>query len=193
MEKVLIKKKEYVILEEDEHHVMKLERDGKFYYARQFPAKSSIYYDFLYARKKLANAGVNIPKLLIAEKKSGFVVFEWIPGPTIFDDICDHDLDEKILEKAFILNWHARTSKMRLDFNPHNFKYYNGELYYLAYTISSYKKDEDFSSKEFYYWLYTSKFKDYLIEQKLPVDQKRLKNDYERNKELVLLVVKYFK
>ena len=103
------------------------------------------------------------------------------------------DLDEKIIEQAFLQNYKARTNRLRLDFNPINFIYQDNTLYYMPFTFTQYVRDEDFTQKELRLWFYTKEFKDLLISKGLPIDQSRIKNEYVQNKEIVLLVVKYFR
>ena len=118
---------------------------------------------------------------------------EDIKGETIFEELCKHDLDEKIIEQAFLLNYKTRINRIRLDFNPDKFIYRDNKLYYLPFTFTEYIRDEDFTQKEIRLWFYTNEFKNLLIEKGLPLDKSRLKNEYERNKEIVLTVVKYFR
>lgn len=97
------------------------------------------------------------------------------------------------MEQVFIANFKARVNRIRLDFDPTNFIYKDGKLYYLPFTFTEYVRDADFTQKEIRLYFYTKEFKEFLISKGLPIDQSRLKNEYERNKEIVLTVVKYFR
>lgn len=193
MEDIVIKKKPYTVLEELGPHSYKVERDGTIYYAKQFGLADGMLSDFKYAHKRLKCANVKAPKLFVLDKKTGFVLLEYISGETVFERLVKEDLSEKIIEKAFQMNWLARTSGLLLHFNPQNFRIVNDDLYYLPFTFDTWSKAKDFSQIGIYQWFYTTQFRNMLIEKGIPIDKSRILNEYDRNKQLVLMVVKYYR
>ena len=193
MEYILVKKTNYEIVEKINSYLIRVRHDEKMYLVYDFSYNPELFLDFKFAYKRLKSSGVSIPNVYELDKKSYRAVTEDIKGPTVLDMLREKDLDEKIIEQAFILNYKARINRLRLNFDPINFIYKDNKLYYTPFTFTQYEREEDFTQKEFRLWFYTAEFKNYLIEKGLPVDKSRIKNEYERNKEIVLLVVKYFR
>ena len=169
------------------------DKDNNYYLAYDFKDNVEGFLDFKYAVKRLTAAGVKIPNVIKLDKKNYTALLELVEGDTVFDMLRNKDLDEKIIEKAFLQNYKARTNRLRLDFDPINFIYQNDKLYYMPFTFTQYEREQDFTQKELRLWFYTKEFKDLLMKKGLPIDQSRIKNEYVQNKEIVLLVVKYFR
>ena len=193
METITVKKDTYEVIERLNSYLVKVSKDNKEYLLYDFSDNINGFLDFKFAYKRLKGCGITIPTVYTLDKKNARAVVELVEGNTVFDDLRDHDLDEKIIEQVFIVNYKARMNRLRLDFNPEKFIYKNDKLYYLPFTFTNYVREEDFTQKEIRLWFYTTEFKNLLIEKGLPIDQSRLKNEYERNKEIVLTVVKYFR
>lgn len=193
MEIIEVKKKSYKVVEEVNSYTFLVSDDDKEYLVYNFDQNIDGFKDFKFANKRLKASNVTIPAVYVIDKKNHRFLVEYIKGDTVFDTLTKQDLDEKIIELCFNQNYRARINRMRLDFDPHNFIYQNDKLYYLPFTFTEYRREEDFTQKELRLWFYTNDFKDLLISKGLPIDKNRLKNEYERNKEIVLTVVKYFK
>ena len=193
MEVIDIKKEQYEVVERLNSYILKVKKDEQEYLVYDFSHHIEGFLDFKFAYKRLKSCGLTIPTVYKIDKKTARALVEVIKGPTIFDELREHDLDEKEIEQAFVANYKARINRIRLDFNPDKFIYQNDKLYYLPFTFTNYIREEDFTQKEIRLWFYTNEFKNLLIEKGLPIDKSRLKNEYERNKEIVLLVVKYFR
>ena len=188
-----IKKVNYEVLDELGPYLYRVKSNDKEYLAYDFSENRDGFFDFKFANKRLKGCGLAIPQVYELDKKTFRALVEDVKGPTVFDELCDHDLDEKIIEQAFIMNYKARTNRIRLDFDPRKFVLRDDKIYYTPFTFTNYVREEDFTQKELRLWFYTNEFKNLLIELGLPIDKSRLKNEYERNKEIVLLVVKYFR
>ena len=188
-----IKKKNYEVLNELGPYLYRVKSEEKEYLAYDFSSNLEGFSDFKFAQKRLKSIGIPTPRVLEIDKKNHTFLLEEVKGETVFDRLQKEDLDEKLIEQVFMLNYKARINRIRLDFNPSNFIISNDKLYYTPFTFTQYIRDEDFTQKEIRLWFYTAEFKNLLIEKGLPIDQSRLKNEYERNKEIVLLVVKYFR
>ena len=193
METIVVKKSEYEILERLKPFLLKVQKDNKLYMVYDFSNDRDHFLDLKFAIKRLKVTGINIPKLIDLDKKNLRAVVEYLDGPTAFDILREKDLDESIIEQVFIINYKARLNHLRLNFSPTKFIYQDEKLYYIPFTFSNYEREEDFTQKEIRLWFYTNEFKNMLIEKGLPIDQSRIKNEYERNKEIVLTVVKYFR
>lgn len=193
MTTLTVKKKDYDVIEEYGEYSMKVSKDGKTYFAKLLGHKTRAFSNFMYAFKRLKSANIFMPKRVVVDKKKGIVLSEFIEGKTVFEDLCEKDLEDIYYSKVFLMSYSARMSGIRLDFNPKNFKLVDGELYYLAYTFDVYSKAEDFSTNEAKYWFYTKEFRQLLIDEHINIDSKRIKNEYENNKEMVLKVVQYYR
>jgi len=193
MSEIIIKKKAYIKEEELNSYSYVASREGKKYLVYDFGGDYEHFSDFKFAAKRLKNSGVTIPEVIAIDKKSQRIVIEALEGRTPFDLLQEADLDEKILELAFILNYKARVNGLRLDFHPWNFVYANKTLYYIPFTFTSYIRDEDFTQREIRLWFYTKEFADELIKRGIPMDKNRLLSEFEQNKKMVLMVVKYFR
>lgn len=193
MEIIEVKNKSYKVVEEVNSYTFLVSDDNKNYLVYNFDQNIDGFKDFKFANKRLKASNVTIPAVYVIDKKNHRFLVEYIKGDTVFDTLTKQDLDEKIIELCFNQNYRARINRMRLDFDPVNFKYVDGKLYYLPFTFTEYSREADFTQKELRLWFYTNDFKELLISKGIPVDKSRLKNEYERNKEIVLTVVKYFK
>ena len=192
MDTVTVKKDSYEVIEQLNTYLYRVKKEDQEYMLYDFK-KHETFLDFKFANKRLKVAGVPIPKILVIDKKNGRAIGEVLNGERPFEMLQKADLDEKIIEQVFLINYKARLSGLRLDFDPRKFIYQDEKLYYTAFTFSQYYREEDFTQKEIRLWFYTNEFKNLLIEKGLPIDQSRMKNEYERNKEIVLTVVKYFR
>lgn len=190
---IVIKKKIYQVLEEINSYTYRVRKDDKIYDAVVFNDNKEGFNDFKFASKRLKNAGIKIPSVLVIDKKTCSFLLEHVEGPTCFDELVDHDLDEKIIEQIFIFNFKARMNGMRLDFNPLNFIDVNGTVYYTPFTFTQYIRAEDFTEKELRLWFYTKEFRDLLISKGIAIEKSRIANEFEQNKQIVLTVVKYFR
>lgn len=193
MDKLIVKKKEYEFVEEVSSYIARVTRDGKEYLVYHFENHKEDFDNFKFASKRLRNCGVPTPEVLVIDKKGMCFLVEPFKKETVFDMLVKEDLEEKIIEEVFVLNYKARVNKMNLDFNPQNFVWDNGVLIYTPFTFTSYTRDQDFSQKQLFLWFYTKEFEKMLKENNLPLQKNRLKNEFERNKEIVLLTVKYFR
>ena len=193
MEKVIIKKKEYNPIEELGEHTLLAENDGKKYIIKYLGVKTLAFSDFKYATKRIKAANVSSPKVVIIDKKTGCAVLEYIDGRTMYEELIDHDFDDNIYEQLFEMNWVARRSMLQLNFNPHNFRYSDGKIYYMPFTFDIYKRSNDFTENDLRLWFYTKEFEKLLINDGINLQKSRLLPDFELNKKIVLTVVKYYK
>ena len=193
MEEILVKQRNYEVIDRLSSYLLKVKKDDKTYLVYDFSSNPEGFGDFKFAYKRLKNSGVTIPTVYELDKKTCRALVEDVEGDTLFDTLCKRDLLDEEMEQVFIANFKTRVNRIRLDFDPTNFIYKDGKLYYLPFNFTEYVRDADFTQKEIRLYFYTKEFKALLISKGLPIDQSRLKNEYERNKEIVLTVVKYFR
>ena len=193
MEKVIIKKKEYTPIEELGENLLLAENNGVKYVIRFLGIKTDAFSDYKYSSKRMKTANISSPEVYCIDKKTGCAVMQYIDGPTMFDELVDHDFDDNIYQQIFNINWCARRMMLQLDFNPHNFRIQNGKIYYIPFTFDFYKKENDFSQKDLRLWFYTKELEELLRNDGILLQHSRLLNDYELNKKIVLTVVKYYR
>lgn len=193
MDTIEIKKESYQIIDRINSYLLKVKKEEKEYLVYDFSNNPEAFFDFKFAVKRFKSAGISTPKVIEIDKKNYRALVEYLIGKTAFDTLREVDIDEKIIDQVFFMNYRARINVMRLDFNPKKFIIKDDKLYYTPFTFTNYIRDEDFTQKEIRLWFYTNEFRDLLIKEGLPIDKSRLKNEFERNKEIVLTVVKYFR
>lgn len=193
MENIVIKKKEYTPIKELGDNTLLVENNGKKYVVKYLGIKTKAFDDFKYAVKRMKTCNVSVPEVFIIDKKTGYALLQYIYGKTVFEELIEHDLEEDIYAQAFFQNWLARKALIQLDFNPHNFRIMDGKLFYMPFTFSIYKKENDFSQTDLRLWFYTKEFEELLRNEEISLQKSRLLNDYEMNKKLVLTVVKYYR
>ena len=193
MEPVVIKKKEYTPIKELGENLLLAENDGKKYVIRFLGIKTDAFSDFKYSSKRMKTANISSPEVYCIDKKTGCAVMQYIDGPTMFEELVDHDFDDNIYQQIFLINWNARRMMLQLDFNPRNFRIQNGKIYYIPFTFDFYKKENDFTENDLRLWFYTKEFEELLRNDGILLQHSRLLNDYELNKKIVLTVVKYYR
>lgn len=193
MSSYIVKKKEYQVVEDLKDYMSIVENEGNKYILYHFGDNVDGFGDFKFAYKRLKTCGITIPKVLEIDKKNHTFLVEYLDAKNCFQILIDEDISPKIFEKLYLLNYMARRNGYRLDFNPQYFIYYNDKLYYTAFTFTSYLRDQDFTQKEIRYWYYTKEFHELLISKGIPVKNARLVSEFERNKQIVLDVVQYFR
>ena len=193
MEEIVVKKNTYLIEEELSSFILKVKKDDKYYIVFDFSENPDSFSDFKFAHKRLKNSGITIPTLIDLDKKNHRAVVEFIDGPTGLDLLSEKDIEDNIFEQVFNTNYKARINSMRLDFNPHKFRFMNDKLYYLPFTFTAYKREEDFTEKELKLWFYSKDGTENLLKHGYAINKNRIPNEYENNKKMVLTVVKYFR
>lgn len=189
---LVVKKKSYEVVEEVNEYLAVVESEGKKYVVYHFADKNN-FDNFKFAVKRLKSCGLAMPEVYDIDKKNFTALVEYIDGISPFDKLREEDLPESIIEQLFNLNYRARVNKIRLDFDPENFVIHDDTLYYMPFTFSEYTRETDFTQKEIYLWYYTNEFVAVLKQRGLPIQKDRLINSFDRNKQIVLQVVKYFR
>ena len=192
-EEIEIKRKAFVVEEQIGEHSYKVERKGQYFLLKKFEENEKGFEDFCDAEHRLRVSGVVNPKCLIYDKKARIAVVDYIEGNNCLEELLNGDLPETVIEQLFKTFWYARNDLMALDYRPDNFKFVNGKLYYLPFKTSKYTNKESFLQQDLRLWFFTKEFVKYCHEKSIDVDQTKLKSDYEINKNIALMTVKYYR
>ena len=188
-----IKRKEFEVIEQMGDRSYKAERKGNLYFVKKFENDAKGFEQFVDAEHKLRVSGVVNPKCLIYDKKTRLAAVEFIEGDTCLETLLGGELPELAIELLFKTFWYARTDRMALDYHPDNFKFVNGKLYYLPFKCDNFTSKEPFLQEDIRLWFYTKEFIKYCYSKGIPADEKHLKSDYEINKSIALLTIKYYR
>ena len=188
-----IKRKEYEVIEQISDHTYKVERKGQYYLMKKFEDDPAGFEKFVDAEHDLRVSGVTNPKCYLYDKKLRIAILEYIEGETCFDILLKEDLSESIIEHFFKTFWYAKNDRLALDYSPKNFVFSNGKLYYLPFIVGRFTSNEQFVQKDIMLWFFTKDFIKYCHSLGIDVDQSRLKSDYETNKNIALMTVKYYR
>lgn len=188
---MIVKKKEYEVIEKLGEHTFKVELKGKTYVAKQFDEDH--YHDFIKGYNELKISGISIPKLLKKDKKEYRVLLEYIPYEIkAIDTLIKENPTEQYLKEIFRIAWYTRNGKITIDYRPHNFAMVNDRLYYLSSFVEfGYDKAKSFELEGIRYWFFTKEFVNYISARGISYDKARLKDEYKTNKEIVLAVCRY--
>ncbi len=188
-----IKRKEFEVIEKVGDRSYKVERKGKVYFLKKFENDVKGFQTIIKNQEILRNSGYTMPKVYMWDKGSNIFVTDYIEGANVFDILCKEDLDEKIIEALFLLAWYARKSRNYIDFDPINFIWSDGKLYYLPFKMVDYDSKRDFLVKDLPYWFFTKDFVKLAHSRQVDVDESRLLNDFEMNKKMTLIAIKYYR
>ena len=188
-----IKRKEYEVIEQIGEHTFKVERKGQYYFMKKFEDDPAGFEKFIDAEHSLRVSGVTNPKCFIYDKKLRIAILEYVEGETCFDMLLKEDLPESVIELLFKTFWYAKNDRLALDYSPKNFVFSNGKLYYLPFIVGRFTSNEQFVQKDIMLWFFTKDFIKYCHSLGIDVDQSRLKSDYETNKNIALMTVKYYR
>ena len=188
-----IKRKEYEVIDQISDHTYKVERKGQYYLMKKFEDDPAGFEKFVDAEHDLRVSGVTNPKCYLYDKKLRIAILEYIEGETCFDILLKEDLSESIIEQLFKTFWYAKNDRLALDYSPKNFVFSNGKLYYLPFIVGRFTSNEQFVQKDIMLWFFTKDFIKYCHSLGIDVDQSRLKSDYETNKNIALMTVKYYR
>ena len=192
METIVVKRKEFTILEQLGERSYKVERKGKTFFLKKFEDSQEEFQVFLKAAHRFSITAIPTPKIYLYDKNAYVVVMQYVEGDNILDIIVEKDLPEEILEEVFTINYYAKFEKMILNHHPDEYKYDGKKLYYLPFEFREFKDKDTFATDGIKLWFYTKELVNYLKEKGLPYDEKRIGNEFARNKEMALMAVKYY-
>lgn len=185
--------KTFNIIEKIGERTYKLERKGKYYFAKIFADDKVGFDDFLYARKHIYLCGISTPKVIAVDKKNRIVITEFIEGTSALTALIEGPLSDRYFDEIFSNSFFAKMEKMNLNYCPENWIMMNDKLYYINIEISQFTKEESFTEKYIRLWFYTKEFINYLNDLGIEADSTRLKQEYAINKEIVLTTCKFYR
>ena len=188
-----IKRKEFEIIEQIGDRSYKAERKGQHFFLKKFENDEKGFEEFVEAEHRLRVSGVTNPKCFLYDKKLRIAVIEYVDGDTCLTTLLEGELSEPIIEQLFKTFWYAKADRMALDYRPENFKFSNGKLYYLPFKAGKFVSKESFIQEDIRLWFFTKEFIKYCHSLGIDVDQSHLKSDYETNKNIALMTVKYYR
>ena len=147
----------------------------------------------MYALMRIKNAGIRAPKLFWIDKKAGYIVREYLTGESVMELISRENIPEEIYKQLFINEYLAKVNKMTLNYEPDKWIIKDNTLYYMLPQFIEYNEEKDLVKKYLRLWFPTKELAQYLANNNLSFDRTRLKEELATNKELVLLVCKYYR
>lgn len=192
-EEIEVKRKVFTVVEQIGEHSFKVERKGQFFFLKKFESDDAKFEAFCDAEHQLRVSGVVNPKCYLYDKKLKIAVIEYVEGDNCLKTLLNGDLPEAVLEALFKTFWYARNDRLELDYHPDNFVYTNGKLYYLPFKVGRFQNKDSFIQNDIRLWFFTKDFVNYCHELGIDADQSKLKSDYEINKGIALMTVKYYR
>ena len=194
VEEIEIKRKNYQVVEQISDHSFKVERKGKYFLLKKFDDDPDGFEKFVDCEHRLRVSGVSNPKCYLYDKKLRWAILDYIEGENCFDILKEKGaLPEEVLELMFKAYWYARNDRMALDMKPDNFVYTDGKLYYTPFKYEKFVSNDTFVQRDLRLWFFTKDFVKYCHDKGIDVDQSQLKSDYETNKNIALMTVKYYR
>ncbi|MCF0107472.1 MAG: hypothetical protein HUJ59_00455 [Bacilli bacterium] len=195
LEEIEIKRKVFKVVSPLGKKTRIVERKGQQYFLKDFGNETKQFEDYIEGYNTLKVSGITVPKVYMYDKSRNIVISEYIPGKTVIEDLVDHDLKERYFEEAFNFNYYARKGKFSIDFDPKNFKLLKGKMTYLPMTIDKFNDKWSFEKNHIVIWFYSRELVKYLKNNVMEVDADRANNksQAEMNKQIALMVVKYYK
>ena len=194
VEEIEIKRKNYQVVEQISDHSFKVERKGKYFLLKKFDDDPEGFEKFTDCEHRLRVSGVSNPKCYLYDKKLRWAILDYIEGENCFDILKEKGaLPEEVLELMFKAYWYARNDRMALDMKPDNFVYTDGKLYYMPFKYEKFVSNDTFVQRDLRLWFFTKDFVKYCHDKGIDVDQSQVKSDYETNKNIALMTVKYYR
>ena len=166
---------------------------GQEYEVFKFDCKTEAGDALMYALNRIKNSGVKAPKLFWIDKKAGYAVREYIEGRSALDLLSKENLSEDFYNQLFKNEYLAKINGMTLNYEPDKWIIKDNTLYYILPQFIIYNEEKDLVKKYLRLWFPTKDLAQYLANRNLSFDKTRLKEELATNKELVLLVCKYYK
>ncbi|MCQ2800522.1 MAG: hypothetical protein MJ216_01010 [Bacilli bacterium] len=192
-EEIEVKRKVFTILEQIGEHSYKVERKGQYFFLKKFESDNAKFEAFCEAEHQLRVSGVSSPKCYLYDKKEKIAVIEFIEGDNCLEALLGGELLESVIEQLFKTFWYAKNDRLALDYHPDNFVYTKGKLYYLPFKVGRFVNNDSFVQNDIRLWFFTKEFVEYCHQLGIDAEKSHIKSDYELNKYIALLTVKYYK
>ena len=193
MQEIEIKRKFFQILEQIGPRSYKVQRKDEIYFMKQYGEDKEGFDSFVDKQVTFKVCGVKTPKVYVYDKNQRIVVMEYIEGDTMDAYFSVDELTDNMFQKLFQTYWFAKQDKLQLDWKPENFKFYKDNFYYLKFDYKKFVNNNSFIQTDIRYWFPTVELADYVESRGFNFDRKRIKKEYEVNKLMALITIKYFK
>lgn len=193
MQQIEIKRKVFDVVQPMGERSFKVSRKGDFYFLKDFGNDKEGFEDFVDRTNTLKVTGVKQPKVYLYDKNSRIIVLEFIEGEFMNEYLSKEDATEEMVQKLFQTFWFGKIDKLALEMKPGNFKWYKNNLYYIPFKFKKFSDQNYFLNDELFYWFATPQLEKYLSSAGISFDHKRIKSEYEINKQITLLSIKYYR
>ena len=166
---------------------------GQEYEVFKFDYKTEAGDALMYSLMRIKNAGIKAPKLFWIDKKAGYAVREYLQGESVMELISRENIPEDLYRQLFLNEYLAKVNSMTLNYEPDKWIIKDGTLYYMLPQFIIYNEEKDLVKKYLRLWFPTKELAQYLANHNLSFDRTRLKEELATNKEMVLMVCKYYK
>ena len=166
---------------------------GQEYEVFKFDYKTEAGDALMYSLMRIKNAGIKAPKLFWIDKKAGYAVREYLQGESVMELISRENIPEDLYRQLFLNEYLAKVNKMTLNYEPDKWIIKDGTLYYMLPQFIIYNEEKDLVKKYLRLWFPTKELAQYLANHNLSFDRTRLKEELATNKEMVLMVCKFYK
>ena len=166
---------------------------GQEYEVFKFDYKTEVGDALMYSLMRIKNAGIKAPKLFWIDKKAGYAVREYLQGESLMELISKENIPEDLYRQLFLNEYLAKVNKMTLNYEPDKWIIKDGTLYYMLPQFIIYNEEKDLVKKYLKLWFPTKELAQYLANHNLSFDRTRLKEELATNKEMVLMVCKFYK
>ena len=166
---------------------------GQEYEVFKFDYKTEAGDALMYSLMRIKNAGIKAPKLFWIDKKVGYAVREYLQGESVMELISRENIPEDLYRQLFLNEYLAKVNKMTLNYEPDKWIIKDGTLYYMLPQFINYNEEKDLVKKYLRLWFPTKELAQYLANHNLSFDRTRLKEELATNKEMVLMVCKFYK
>ena len=193
MEILKIKLRKFEVISKESEDVIIAKHGKKIYKITKFDPKTTEGDNYAYCINRVSTCGIKTPKLLLIDRKHGYVIREHVEGERVIDIIAREDLSEDIYKQLFENAYFAKVNRITINYEPDKWVVSNGILYYFDSFFTIYNPDEDLVRKYIRLWFPTKELNAYLKKFSLRLDESRTKEEYVANKEIVLMTCKYYK
>ena len=166
---------------------------GQEYEVFKFDYKTEAGDALMYSLMRIKNAGIKAPKLFWIDKKAGYAVREYLQGESVMELISRENIPEDLYRQLFLNEYLAKVNSMTLNYEPDKWIIKDGTLYYMLPQFIIYNEEKDLVKKYLRLWFPTKELAQYLANHNLSFDRTRLKEELATNKEMVLMVCKFYK
>ena len=166
---------------------------GQEYEVFKFDYRTEAGDALMYSLMRIKNAGIKAPKLFWIDKKAGYAVREYLQGESVMELISRENIPEDLYRQLFLNEYLAKVNSMTLNYEPDKWIIKDGTLYYMLPQFIIYNEEKDLVKKYLRLWFPTKELAQYLANHNLSFDRTRLKEELATNKEMVLMVCKFYK